>query len=153
MISQIRIGTEVYSPLIPANGGDVLLGLEPMEALRTAYGYLKEDGVVLLNTNPVLPVLVQMGSMEYPSINSIVSSLRKITNRIITIEAANIAERAGNRMATNIVMLGALAATGILPVREETILQTLVDEVPKWTRDVNLRAFNLGLSELKRKEG
>jgi indolepyruvate ferredoxin oxidoreductase beta subunit len=151
VISQIRIGREVYSPVIPANRGDVLLGLEPIEAVRTAYSYLKENGVVLLNTNPVLPVLVQMGSMEYPSIELLTSFLKEITNKIIRIEAADIAERAGNRMAANMVMLGALIAIRILPIHKKTILETLTEEVSGWAKEVDLRAFNLGLNELEQR--
>lgn len=149
VVSHIRIGAEVYSPIVPYNRGDILLGLEPIEALRVASTYLKENGLIILNTNPTPPVLVQIGSREYPSTESIIRILKKITKRIILIQAADIAEKAGDRMTTNIVMLGALTATKAFPVPEKTVLETLINEIPQWARDINLRAFNLGLEAVK----
>lgn len=152
-VSHIRIGKEIHSPVIPAGRGDILLGLEPMEATRTAYSHLKQNGLVLINVNPIPPISVQMGFTEYPSMELIIRLLREVTSKIITLEAANIAERAGDRMATNIVMLGALTAIRILPIRKNTIINTLIEEIPEWAREVDLKAFNLGLNELKQRRG
>ncbi|MGB9902361.1 indolepyruvate ferredoxin oxidoreductase subunit beta [Methanothrix sp.] len=143
VINHTRLGC-VYGPMVPEGGADILLALEPAEALR--YGrYLSRGGVALVNTKPVLPTTVTTGQFRYPDIEEILAPLRGVA-RVIAMNATEIAERAGNPQTTNIVMLGAMSR--FMPIEEALILDALRDSVPGKYIDVNMRAFELGKAEV-----
>lgn len=143
VINHTRLGC-VYGPMVPDGGADILLALEPAEALR--YGrYLSRGGVALVNTKPVLPTTVTTGQFRYPDIEEILAPLRSVA-RVIPVNATEIAERAGNPQTANIVMLGAMSR--FMPIEEALILDALRDSVPGKYMDVNMRAFELGKAEV-----
>lgn len=143
VINHTRLGC-IYGPIVPEGGADILLALEPAEALR--YGrYLSRGGVALINTKPVLPTTVTTGQFRYPGIEEILAPLRGIA-RVISMNATEIAERAGSSQAANIVMLGAMSK--FMPIEEALVLDALRDSVPKKYIDVNMKAFELGKAEV-----
>jgi len=142
--SHIRMGNEVYSPIIPLQQADVLIGLEPIEAVRVAHMYLKDNGHILINPNPVAPVSVLTGKEEYPSIEKLKKDLIQITNNIFIINATHAAENVGRRVLANVVMLGALVECKCLPLKEKSILDALLEKVPQGTGDINRLAFEAG---------
>ncbi|MDI6643143.1 MAG: indolepyruvate ferredoxin oxidoreductase subunit beta [Candidatus Hodarchaeaceae archaeon] len=148
--SHVRIGKEIHAPLVPKDGAEIVLALEPLEGLRNIANFLGKGGLLLTNTRPWLPVDVNIGRAEYPSMESIKDAIDKLGGKIVEIDATSLAQQAGNVRTMNIVMLGALAATGKLPISVETLKQVIKENVPPKTIDVNLRAFELGLSSMKK---
>jgi indolepyruvate ferredoxin oxidoreductase beta subunit len=145
VLTHIRFGTEVSSSLIPRGKCHILLGLEPIEALRTAIDFLQTNGLVILNTSPVLPASVKIGESAYPSVESILKLLNKVSQNVIQVDAANLAKRtAQTPRAMNIVMTGVLMALDILPFSIETVKQVLEQETGQFGRQ-NLKAFQAGL--------
>ena len=143
VVSTVRIGSEVYGPLIPAGKGDILIGMEPVEALRNIV-YLSKSGLVILNTETVVPFTVSLGESEYPGLDKIIENLKRVTNKVIALDAPQIAEEAGSPLAANIVMLGALFAAGQLPIRIETMKEAIQARFSPKLAPVNLKAFALG---------
>ena len=143
VVSTVRIGDEVYGPLIPMGKGNILVGLEPAEALRNI-AYLSSSGMVILNTRRVVPYTVPLGQSEYPSLEKIIEELGKVANKVITLNATQIAEEAGNPLSANVVMLGALFGTGRLPIRVETIKEAIRARFSAKLASANLKAFDLG---------
>ncbi len=143
VISTIRIGSEVYGPLIPMGKCDILIGIEPSEALRNIT-YLSPSSLVILNMAKVVPTSVFIGESSYPSLEEIVEKLSQIANRVIRLKAAQIAEEAGSVMAANIVMLGALFGTGQLPIKIETTKEQIRARFSAKLAPVNIKAFDLG---------
>jgi len=141
--STIRIGSEVYGPLIPMGKCDILIGIEPSEALRNIT-YLSPSSLVILNMAKVVPTSVFIGESSYPSLEEIVEKLSQIANRVIRLKAAQIAEEAGSVMAANIVMLGALFGTGQLPIKIETTKEQIRARFSAKLAPVNIKAFDLG---------
>lgn len=141
--STIRIGSEVYGPLIPMGKCDILIGIEPSEALRNIT-YLSPSSLVILNMAKVVPTSVFIGESSYPSLEEIVEKLSQIANRVIRLKAAQIAEEAGSVMAANIVMLGALFGTGQLPIKIETTKEQIRARFSAELAPVNIKAFDLG---------
>jgi indolepyruvate ferredoxin oxidoreductase beta subunit len=141
--SAIRIGDEVYGPLIPTGKCNALVGMEPSEALRNI-AYLSKSSLVLLNTAVTVPFTVSIGESSYPSLEEMLRQLGKASDRIIQLDAAKTAEKAGSRLATNIVMLGALFGTGQLPIKMATIKETVESHFPAKLAPVNIKAFDLG---------
>ncbi len=141
--SAIRLGDEVYGPLIPAGKCNAMVGMEPSEALRNI-AYLSKSSLVIINTAVTIPFTVSLGQSNYPALAEILEKLDKASGKIIQLEAAKTAQEAGNRLATNIVMLGALFGTGKLPIKIATIKETIRARFPAKVAPVNIRAFDLG---------
>jgi indolepyruvate ferredoxin oxidoreductase beta subunit len=140
VISHIRIGCE-YGPMVPPGGADILVALEPAEALRYAH-YLVKDGVVLVNTHPILPVTVTTGRATYPPLEDIRAPLQRISKTVKTLNATELAIEAGTPQAMNVVMLGLLAP--YLPLKEDLLVETLAESIKPKYLAMNKRAFELG---------
>lgn len=143
--SHVRIGEGIYSSLIPARAADVLLGFEPVETLRRAT-YVKPDGVVIFNTKTLPPQEVKIGKKEYPSLEATKKLLSKIASKVETLDASGIAMKTGSIRSTNMVMLGVLAASGIVPFRKESFMKAIEQSVPKKTLESNFAAFESGFN-------
>jgi len=141
--SAIRLGDEVYGPLIPTGKCDVLIGMEPSEAMRNI-ACLSKSSVVIINTVVTIPFTVSVGESKYPSLEEILGQLGKASDRVIQLDAAKLAQEAGSRLTTNIVMLGALFGTGQLPIKIATIKETIKARFPAKVAPVNIKAFDLG---------
>ena len=141
--SIIRIGSQVYGPLTPLGKCDILVGMEPAEALRNI-AYLSKSSSVILNTRRVVPFTVFLGESQYPSLDIILEKLKQVANKVVTLNAAQIAEEAGSLLTANIVMLGALSGSGQLPIRVETIKEQIHVRFPAKVAPVNIKAFDLG---------
>jgi indolepyruvate ferredoxin oxidoreductase beta subunit len=113
------MGSDVYGPLPPLGKCDILVTMEPSEALRNVT-FLSKSSVVILNTSIVIPFTVTLGQSKYPSLEAILEKLRKVSSKIIDLDATQLAREAGNLQTTNIVLLGALFGTGRLPIKIET---------------------------------
>lgn len=147
--SHVRIGKEVYAPLVPKDGADIVLALEPLEGLRNAVKYLRKGGLLLTNTRPWTPVDVSTERAEYPTMESIEKAVKKLGGKVIAIDATSLAQDAGNIRTMNVVMLAALVGTGKLPVSTKSLKQVVRENVPPKTVDANLRAFELGLKAIE----
>lgn len=146
--SHIKIGSDVYSPLVPEDKADVILGLEPLEALRVGVNYIAPGGIVIMNIRKYESFDVKTGQAEYPSISDIIGSFKKLNANVITLDATEIAIKAGTAKAMNVVMLGALAACPKNPVLRKTLEEVIKDKVPSKTIEVNLKAFELGFNKV-----
>lgn len=143
VISTIRVGSEVYGPLIPMGKCNILIGMEPSEALRNIT-YLSPSSLVILNIAKIVPTSVFIGESSYPSLEEIVGKLSEIASRVIRLNATQIAEEAGSIMAANIVLLGALFGTGQLPIKLETTKEQIRARFSAKLAPVNIKAFDLG---------
>lgn len=155
VFSNIRLGDGVYAPLTPDGKCDVLVAVEPSEALRNIQ-YLNANSLVILNTRKVIPTTVSLGQSTYPEMEQVTARLSQAAGRLITLDAVEIAEKAGNRLATNVVMLGALFGTGIMPINTETIKNLVAERVPPKALKANMAAFDLGYgvsSKIKKNSG
>ena len=141
--SAIRIGDEVYGPLIPTGKCNALVGMEPSEVLRNI-SYLSKSSLVLLNTAVTVPFTVSIGESNYPSLEEMLSQLGKASDRIIQLDASQLAQEAGSLLTTNIVMLGALFGTEQPPIKIATIKETIEARFPAKVAPVNIKAFDLG---------
>ncbi len=143
VVNHIRLGCELGS-MIPLHGADVLLALEPAEALRYIDS-LSDDGVVIVNTQPVFPITVTSGGDEYPDVSEIVSVL-KSNHKVVAFNAFELAIEAGHPQAMNVVMVGAVS--NYLPMSEELLIDCIKRMVPPKTVDINVRAFELGRAQV-----
>jgi indolepyruvate ferredoxin oxidoreductase beta subunit len=131
------------SCIISDGEADVLVGFEPAETLR-ALKKCNKNTTVITNLKPLPPFTVAIGKGVYPDINVITSLIREKTGRLIAFDAAGLAEEAGNVLALNMVLLGALIQTGILPIEKDFVTETIRTKTKKAFTEVNLRAFESG---------
>jgi indolepyruvate ferredoxin oxidoreductase beta subunit len=144
VMGHIQIGGEINNPQIRKEEADLLIGFEPAEAVRRGVTYLKKNGLALINTRKTAPVEVVSGMMPYPDMKKIIEILEEVTENIHLFDATGIAEEAGDPITTNIVMLGAVVESGLLPYSEDTVIQTLKESLRPQFLEMNIKAFELG---------
>lgn len=139
VVSQVRIGEKVYSPLIGIGETDILVSFEKLEALRFAH-FLSPDGIAMVNDQEIRPVTVSSGQAEWPS--DLDGLLRSTFPKLELIPALDIALGLGNMRAVNVVMIGALS--NHLDIPDSIWRQSITDLVKPQFLDLNLRAFQAG---------
>lgn len=143
VFSNIRLGSTAIAPMTPEGKCDALIAVEPSEALRNIH-YLARNSVVVLNTTEVMPFTVYLGKSGYPSHEAILVKLKEVTDRVIPLDASKIAKEAGSLQAANVVMMGALFGTGLLPITIETAKAVIEARFPARAAETNLKAFDMG---------
>ena len=133
------------STIISDGEADVLLGFEPSETLR-ALNKCNADTVVITNTAPLPPFTVAIGKGTYPDIQELQELIRNKTARLIAFDALALAKQAGNNMSLNMVLLGSLIQTGIMPLSADNVRQAIRTSTKKAFVDINLKAFELGFA-------
>ncbi len=141
--SAVVIG-QAGSSLISDGEADILLGFEPSETLR-ALGKCHRDTVVITNLAPLPPFTVAIGKGVYPDLDRVQALIREKTKRLIAFDAVALAKAAGNVMALNMVLLGALIETGLLPITAEEVQTAIRTKTKADLAKVNLQAFALGM--------
>ncbi|HML03408.1 MAG TPA: indolepyruvate oxidoreductase subunit beta [Candidatus Bathyarchaeia archaeon] len=143
VVSDVRIGEKTLAPTILEGTADAIVGLEPMEALRSIK-YASHRTVILINT-AITKSGITSRRMAYPSLEAIMEKIRIFSKNIITVEATDMAKALGNATVQNIVMIGALAATGKLPLKIETIRKSIRASINEKYVEINLKAFEAGM--------
>jgi indolepyruvate ferredoxin oxidoreductase, beta subunit len=140
---------DARSTIISDGEADILLGFEPSETLR-AMNKCNSETVVITNLSPLPPFTVVIGKGKYPDIDLIQSLIRFKTKRFIAIDAVELAREAGNVLAVNMVLLGALIQTGILPVTIENVKEAIKTRIKESFVEINLKAFDLGFQSAEK---
>ena len=149
VLSTLRMGDSVISPLASEGEADMILGFEPAETCRNIS--LDNRGtVIVMNMDPVYPSTVTAGLSKYPEIDEMVSSVKKVTKNVMMIEATSIAVRAGKAVAANAVMIGAAAAAKGFPLSKDSVKASLLGLVPEKFKELNAKAFDLGYDEARK---
>ncbi|MGD0021163.1 MAG: indolepyruvate oxidoreductase subunit beta [Smithellaceae bacterium] len=145
VMSHLRISSKsVFSPQIPLGRADIIIALEPVEALRVLARYGNPAVAVLSNSRVVYPIGVITGDFVYPSLDEIESALEKLTAHSWLIDATDAAVELGNPVLGNIVMIGALANTAMLPFDRHSFEREITKDMSANKRKLNLAAFDAG---------
>ena len=147
VMSHIRISAEsAWSPQIPKGRADLVVSLEPTEAIRVLIRYGNPTVTVLTNTRPIHPVGVIAGELEYPSLEEIKVSVRELSAIAWFIDATDEAITLGNPLLGNIIMIGAASRVVGLSLERKNFRKVISQSLPEDTLDSNLRAFDIGVS-------
>jgi indolepyruvate ferredoxin oxidoreductase beta subunit len=131
------------SSIISDNEADILLGFEPSETLR-ALNKCHGNSWVITNMDPLPPFTVNIGKGTYPDLELAKLQIQQKTARSFFLNATHLAKKAGNILSVNIVLLGALTATGIIPLSAAQMQESIRQTVKRAFVDINLKAFDLG---------
>lgn len=139
VVSHVRCGTRIFSPLIEEGTAQFLVALEQLESLRYLH-YLAPQGVVLVDPLQLYPMPVLLGTADYPT--DIVATLQRRAAKVYVVEAFRLAQELGQTRVQNTVMLGALST--LLSITPEAFAEAIRANVKSKFVDLNLKAFEEG---------
>ncbi len=137
------------SPIVSRGEADILIGFEPLETLR-ALNKCNKNTVVITNTHPLPPFTVAIGQGVYPDIDKALDLIRDNVCSLIGLDGDKLAARAGNPLSLNMVMLGALIGSKIIPLDEDILKQTIAKTTKQTFLESNLKAFDLGVAAARK---
>ncbi|MCG8499242.1 MAG: indolepyruvate oxidoreductase subunit beta [Firmicutes bacterium] len=139
VVTYVKYGEKIYSPIVPKGEADIILAFEELEALRWL-PFLRKDGKMIANTQQIDPMPVIIGSQEYPE--KIIERLGDVCSNLVAVDALKLAMEAGNVKAVNVVLLGVMAK--YTDIDEEEWMAAIEKTVPPKFLDINRKAFALG---------
>ncbi|WP_022667301.1 indolepyruvate oxidoreductase subunit beta [Desulfospira joergensenii] len=134
---------DAESSIISDGEADILLGFEPAETLR-ALNRCSSRTMVITNTAPLPPFTVSIGKGEYPDVDLIKNLIRQKTGGLVAFDAMKLAREAGSPMSVNIVLVGALIRSEVLPFTKQDVMEAIKRRVKPAFLEMNLKAFELG---------
>lgn len=148
VVTYVRFGEKVNSPLVDVASADVILSFEALEAVRFLK-YLKSDGHLIVNEQQIDPMPVITGDEKYPS--GIITALSKSNINMTELDAAAIATECGDMRAVNIVLIGVMAGLGLGGISHDAWRESVEKCVPQKALELNLKAFDMGYERGSRK--
>jgi len=142
VVSHVRIGDEIYSPLINFNSADVIIGFEPAEAVRYL-PYLKDEGTVIVANNPIKPVTDSLSNLNYNGAEMI-TYLKDNVTHLFVLDAETVFAECGSSKVLNTALLGVTAASGVLGFSMEEMEKSIREKVSQKFIDINIKALHFG---------
>ena len=139
VVTYVRYGEKVWSPVICRGEADVIMSFELLEAARWL-PYLKKGGVIVVNTQKINPIPVITGALEYP--DQLVEKIKDKGIKIVAADTLKLAKEAGNERTSNVALIGLMGR--YLGFDVETLKESVKISVPAKFLEVNLKAFELG---------
>ena len=140
VVTYVRYGDKVYSPIIDKGEADFILSFELLEAARAAE-YLKPNGIIITNTQQTNPMPVITGTMPYPE--ELLSKMKAIGLKVDALDALTLAEEAGSAKAVNLVLMGRLS-NYFHDFTEDEWMTAIEQSVPQKFLEMNKIAFHSG---------
>ena len=147
VVSHVRIGEEIPSPMIPKGKADILIGFEPGEAAANL-SYLKEGGTLILCDREVKPVTAALGQSGYDG-NAAVQYLKSKVRKCFVIDVDHIFEECGTPKVLNVAVVGALCASGEMDLTIEEVDRALELKMKPKLIDINKKALRMGAECIK----
>ena len=142
VVSHVRMGEEIHSPLIPKGQADVMIAFEPAEAVRNL-PYLREDGVAVVNMKAVKPVTATLSNTDYNG-QEMIGYLKKHVKHLVLVDGEAICREAGSAKVLNIALLGAALGSGTLELSLQDMEHEIEKHVKKQFIEMNKKALAQG---------
>ena len=146
VVSHVRIGHRVRSPLIKEGEADILVAFEKLEAARWGH-YLRPGAIVVVNDYTLPPLSVNLGNELYPCDEEITDILKQRADRIYFVDGTSRVKELGNPKTLNMFMLGCISL--FLPIKVHIWKDSISQHIPPATRQININAFNQGRKEVR----
>jgi len=147
VVSHVRVGREIHSPLIPKGGADVILGFEPGEAVR-CLPYLKPGGAVVVNRKAIQPVTASLAKTDYRA-EEMLQCLRARVKHLTELDGEAVCAACGSPKVLNIALLAAAAGAGCIDLTPEALADAIRRRMPEKFHAVNLMAAETALRMVK----
>lgn len=148
VVSHVRIGDEIYSPLINYSSADVIIGFEPAEAVRYL-PYLKEEGTVIVANNPIKPVTDSLAKTNYTG-DEMMEYLRSNVKHLFELDAKAIFKECGSAKVLNTALLGLAAASHVIGFSVEDMEEAIHTKISEKFVALNLKALHVGADTLSK---
>jgi indolepyruvate ferredoxin oxidoreductase beta subunit len=145
--SAVLLG-DISSPIISPGESDVFVSFEPLETLR-GLGKCNRKTVIITNTRSLQPFTAALGQGSYPPLEEIISLIKAKIDKVIAFDGSALAEKAGNPLSLNMVMLGALIGSETIPISAAGMKKTISASTTKAFLASNLKAFDLGFAAVQ----
>jgi indolepyruvate ferredoxin oxidoreductase beta subunit len=146
VMSHLRISTgSSWSPQIPNGKCHLIISLEPTEAMRVLATYGNPNVKVLCNTRPIHAIGVISGDQQYPDLDEITAWVAELSEASWFLDATEKAMELGNPILGNIMMIGAAAGIGVLPLDRKDFEAALAENLSADKLELNLKAYDLGV--------
>lgn len=142
VVTHVRTGEVVHSPMIPKGSADVILAFEPAEAVRNL-DYLRPDGVLVVNKKAIKPVTATLGNGSYDG-SEMIDWLEKKVKNLYVVDADALCAEAGSPKVLNVALLGAALGSGVLDITMEEMEEQLKMRVKPQFTEMNIKALKLG---------
>ena len=141
----VRFGKKMYTPLVLEGEANLVISLEPLEALRSCYyGSKQHKTLFLIDDDPIVPLSCSVLGENYPSIEEVKNNLKSFSEKVIILNASEIVKKeTGSEIAANIYLLGYAIAKKLIPLKEKFVIEAMEDIVPKYF-EANKKVFELG---------
>lgn len=146
VVSHVRVGGSIKSPMIPVGGADVMIAFEPAEAVR-CLSYLKEGGTVVVNKKAVKPVTASLTGSTYDG-SEMVAYLQDKVKNLIVVDGDAICEKCGSAKVLNMVLLAAAAKSGALSMNTEELKAAITKKIPEKFKALNIKAVEITEGEV-----
>ncbi len=145
VMSHLKISAEKqFSPLIPEGQADVVLGMEPVETLRVLKSFGNPEVVTVVNPRPIHAVDLTGSGGGYPDMQSLLNQIKSLSDKVYVVQATDEALKMGNAMLANMILIGALLKSDLIPLSEDALIPVIQDMFPKAIMD-NTRALKMGV--------
>ena len=142
----VRFGKKIYSPLVMQGEAHLIIGLEPLEALRACYfGSRENKTTFLVNSYRIIPLSVPVLKLKYPSMNEIVENLKRFSSRVIVLNASQEVKKLTKSIVmTNIYMLGYASSHELIPLSRDSLMAGMESIIPERFLEINRSVFKMG---------
>jgi indolepyruvate ferredoxin oxidoreductase beta subunit len=150
VMSHMRVSRKsTWSPQVPKGRVDFVVAIEPIEAIRILTTYGNEEAKVLANTRPAYPGGVIAGELDYPSLEEIKATVKRLSSASWFIDATEEAVKLGNPILGNIIMMGAMSQVCELPMDRKDFEEVILETLPADKLELNVKAFDIGSTLVK----
>ncbi len=150
VFSSVRISTRrSCGPLIPEGKAHLVLGLEPLEALRLLQKYGNPEVICITSTSPIYPVGVMASNLRYPQAEALKKTIKSLSKKAWFVDGTDLAAKLGAPISMNVIMAGALIRLGELPLEKGDIEEEIRNAFSGERRELNLRAFEMGFQSFR----
>lgn len=141
--SHVKFGEKVYSSLVPQAGADLILSIEPIEALRSLI-YASENTQIVINNTKIVPISVNFDKKPYPAHEEIKADIEKFTKKVDFINGDEIVKKeVGTNVPLNIFLLGYAFHKGYIPLKEDKMLEGIKSVINEKYFEMNRSVFDL----------
>lgn len=145
----VRFGKKIYSSIVMEGEADLVIGLEPLEALRAAYfGSRERKTAFVFDTWRIVPSSILTQKELYPMVKEIENKLKTFSSKTISLDASNISKKEANSIVhTNVYLLGHCVGKKMIPLQKSSIIEAMKKIIPEKYFEMNRKIFELGMKK------
>ena len=149
VVNYIRVSRETQcSPIIPQGRADIIVAMEPVEAVRMLAQYGNPEVITMVNPRPIHAIDIAGSKAKYPGLDKLIGAVKELSAKTWVVNATEEAQELGNPILANVILVGALVGSGLLPLDTKSLEPVIKERFPK-AFEANMIAFNKGMELIR----